>query len=190
MAFDGLWWFMKNYHGLWKNMMVYEELWWFMKNMMVYEELWWFMMAYDGLSWFMGLEISFCNTPNPVNPWFFSSEIEKLKPWVFTFNTSPWYGGFHKWWMVYHGKSHKMDENYWELGVPPWLRKPPLSVVSSLILVIWWGKTLDYHGDIIGLPSSKLTVRPWFYHPFLMETNLPTPMNARLELLIYQRVSP
>ena len=30
--------------------------------------------------------------------------------------------------------------------------------------------------------------RPWFYHQFLMETSLPTPMTARVELLIYQRV--
>ena len=96
---DGFWWFM----------MVYEELSWFMKN---YDGLWKIMMVYDGLSWFMGLKISFLQHPKSCKSFAFSSEIEKLKPWVFTFNTSPWYGGFHKWWMVYHGKSHKMDENW------------------------------------------------------------------------------
>jgi hypothetical protein len=99
---DGFWWFM----------MVYEELSWFMKN---YDGLWKNMMVYDGLWWLImvhGSQDLFLQHPKSCKSLVFSSEIEKLKPWVFTFNTSPWYGGFHKWWMVYHGKSHKMDENW------------------------------------------------------------------------------
>ena len=38
------------------------------------------------------------------------------------------------------------------------------------------------------LPSSKLTVRPWTSPIFHGFTSLPTPMTARVELLIYQRV--
>ena len=40
----------------------------------------------------------------------------------------------------------------------------------------------------MGISSGKLWVDPE-NHQFLMETSLPTPMTARVELLIYQRVS-
>ena len=125
---DGFWWFM----------MVYEELSWFMKN---YDGLWKNMMVYDGLSWFMGLKISFYNTQNPVNPWFLAP---KSRNWNHEFSHSILLldmgvsinGG----WFIMENPTRWM-----RTGVPPWLRKPPLSVVSSLILAIWWGKTWDYH---------------------------------------------
>ena len=41
---------------------------------------------------------------------------------------------------------------------------------------------------LVDLPSSKLTVGPWKSPIFIEETSLPSPMTARVELLIYRRV--